>query len=174
MKGVLFEVLREVVSEVWSEDEWDDILDEAGLRGAYTSLGTYPDTEVLAIVATASSRSGMEPAELLRTVGRLGFARLAARAPQIVERFGGWRDLVCSLDDVIHPEVAKLYPGAQAPEFEVVSQDPLRVRYRSARHLCPLAEGLVAGAAAWFGDDVSVQSASCIARGDSVCELVVP
>lgn len=173
MKGVLFEVVREVVSEVWSEDEWDDILDEAGVVGAYTSLGTYPDAELGAIVATACRRNGLSADDLVRTVGERGFAHLARRAAGLVDRFDGWRPLVSSLNDVIHPEVEKLYPGANAPVFRVLGVEPLRLRYESERHLCHLAEGLLVGAAAWFGETITVTRDRCRADGDTVCELVV-
>jgi Haem-NO-binding len=173
VKGVLFEVAREVVSETWSEDEWDAVLDEAGLVGAYTALGTYPDDELGAIVAATCRRRGLAPEALLRVVGERGFRHLVGRAPQLVDRFDDWRPLVASLNDVIHPEVEKLYPGASVPSFEVLGTDPFRVRYVSARHLCHLAEGLLVGVAGWYGESVVVGRDRCRAHGDAVCELVV-
>ena len=43
MKGVLFNVVEDVVTDVLSEDAWDDAVDRSGASGAYTSLGNYDD-----------------------------------------------------------------------------------------------------------------------------------
>ena len=39
MKGIIFNILSEAVVQAFGEDEWDDVLDAAGVDGAYTSLG---------------------------------------------------------------------------------------------------------------------------------------
>lgn len=57
MKGVVFNIVEEFVTEGWSVDDWDDLLDEAGLDGAYTTLGTYPDAQLGALVEAAAARS---------------------------------------------------------------------------------------------------------------------
>ena len=54
VKGVIFNILEEVVSTQMGEDAWDGLLDAAGLEGAYTSLGSYPDAEILALVSAAA------------------------------------------------------------------------------------------------------------------------
>ena len=38
MKGIVFNLLEEVVTEAYGADAWDSLLDAAGLDGAYTSL----------------------------------------------------------------------------------------------------------------------------------------
>jgi hypothetical protein len=43
VKGIVFNLLEQVVSRDYGEDMWDDLLSAAGLVGAYTSLGSYPD-----------------------------------------------------------------------------------------------------------------------------------
>ncbi len=54
MKGMIFNLLEEVVTAEYGEDTWDVLLDRSGAGGAYTSLGSYasealelpPDTVV--------------------------------------------------------------------------------------------------------------------------------
>ena len=41
MKGIVFNLLEEIVRETYGEDTWDDLLDSADLDGAYTSLRIY-------------------------------------------------------------------------------------------------------------------------------------
>jgi hypothetical protein len=175
VKGVLFNIVEDVVDDTLPEDSWDLALERAHVAGAYTSLGDYPDAELGAIVSALSERTGLEPADVLRHAGRHGFAHLATRHADLLAGVDGLGPLLGQLDDVIHPEVLKLYPEAAPPTFTVHEDDPGRwtVRYRSSRGLCHLAEGLVLGAADHYGTPASVEQTSCVHRGDDDCVLVV-
>ena len=50
MKGIIFNLLEEVVTQEHGEEAWEDLLDRSGVEGAYTSLGSYPDQEFLALL----------------------------------------------------------------------------------------------------------------------------
>ena len=39
MKGVVFNLLEQLVARDYGEDTWDALLDAGGLDGVYTSLG---------------------------------------------------------------------------------------------------------------------------------------
>jgi len=45
MKGIVFNLLEQVVVNTHGEAAWDGLLDKTGLTGAYTSLGSYPDAQ---------------------------------------------------------------------------------------------------------------------------------
>lgn len=174
MKGVLFNVVEDVVTEALSADAWDDVVDAAGVSGSYTSLGTYPDEELVAIVAAVSQTAGLTIDETLRLAGRLGFKHLARRNTQLLAGLDDWQGVVASLDDIIHPEVRKIYPDADVPGFDATPiDDGYSVTYRSERGLCSLAEGLLLGAAEWFGHTVTVEQVSCRHRGDADCTMTV-
>ena len=55
MKGIVFNLLEEVVIRHHGEDVWDALLDAAGVAGAYTSLGNYPDEDLGKLVAAAAT-----------------------------------------------------------------------------------------------------------------------
>lgn len=177
MKGILFNVAEEVVTELLGPDGWDDLLDAAGVEGAYTSLGQYDDAELVAIVAAASEILDMAPEDVLRTLGQRGFAGLAGRYPQLLAGHGDMRSILATLNSVIHPQVLALYPGASVPSFEYLpaTGDPSTIDlvYRSDRGLCHLAEGLTLGLADHFGEHVTVSQATCRHLGDPECRLVV-
>jgi hypothetical protein len=175
VKGVLFNVVEDVVVDAFGADTWDDLLDAAGLDGAYTSLGNYDDDDLAAIVSAAGDALSLTRAEVLRFVGREAFARLAARYPDYPNDLGSSRALLHRLDDVIHPQVLNLYPGAHPPAFEAIDRDgdEMLLVYRSSRQLCHLAEGLVFGAAAAYGEVVDVSQAQCVLDGADECHLVV-
>jgi hypothetical protein len=75
---------------------------------------------------------------------------------------------------VIHPEVRKLFPGAYAPDFDFEQTDErtLALGYISYRGLCSFAEGLVEGAAAHFGESVTIEQTACTRRGGEKCVLL--
>jgi hypothetical protein len=46
MKGIIFNLLEEVVIRDHGADTWDELLSATCLDGAYTSLGSYPDEHI--------------------------------------------------------------------------------------------------------------------------------
>ena len=66
MKGIIFNLLSESVIQEFGENTWDDLLDAAGLDGAYTSLGNYDDAEIFKLVGVASEKLKLPPDEVLR------------------------------------------------------------------------------------------------------------
>jgi hypothetical protein len=98
---------------------------------------------------------------------------LDKKYPVFFESYRSTREFVLALNGIIHPEVRKLYPGADTPvfEFDTSSADTLVMNYRSKRKLCSLVEGLTEGAAAHFNESVSIQHPQCMHRGDSNCRL---
>lgn len=180
MKGIIFNVVEEVVRTQHGEQAWDIILERSGASGAYTSLGTYPDSELVAITQAAAVEMGMTPDEVVRAVGIAGIPMFAERYPHFFTESPGLLDFVLSLNEIIHPEVRKLYPGAIVPVFTfdppVRSQagsTSLVMGYRSHRAMCALAEGLVLGAAKWFNEPITLTQTHCVHRGDPQCVLVL-
>ena len=163
MKGVIFNIVEETVRAEHGEDAWDSLLEAAGLDGAYTSLGTYPDRDMAALVAAATQALGVSEEDLLRHLGRKGFGQLVSRNAELMAAFGDSRSLLLGLNSVIHPEVRKVYPGADVPVFDVVSgdHDSLSLSYVSHRGLCYFAEGLALGVGDHFGEVLAVAQPVC-------------
>jgi hypothetical protein len=174
MKGIIFNLLERVVTDELGEAGWERVLDEAGLDGAYTAVGTYDDEELLRLARAAASISGRDFDDVVRRFGEQSFPYLVERYPVFVSGYVSTIPFLLQLNDVIHPEVRKLFPGAYAPEFEFdqVDASTLALGYVSYRYLCAFAEGLVAGAAAHFGEAVSIEHTACARRGNPKCVLV--
>lgn len=171
MKGIVFNLLEEVISQEYGEDTWDRLLAAAGDDGVYTSLGSYPDHKIFALVDAAAVRLGEQPGAILRWFGRKSMPLLAERYPTFFAGLGGTRPFLLTLNDIIHPEVRKLYPGAYVPifDFDSSSPDMLVMGYRSSRKLCSLAHGFIEGAADHFGEEALVDQRQCMHRGDPQC-----
>jgi hypothetical protein len=172
MKGVLFNAVEEAVSREWGEDMWDDLLIAANVDGAYTALGNYPDEQLVALVNAAAERLNAPLEDVLRTLGRITFVSLLTRYRGYLGQAASVREFLPTVNDIIHPEVLKLYPGASVPRFVLRDAgDHLELDYLSVRNLCTLAEGLVLGVADHYGEPVVVDQPSCKNRGDSRCTI---
>lgn len=173
MKGIVFNLLEEVVRREYSEDEWDELLEEAQVEGAYTSLGNYPDGELLRLVGAASARLDKPAASIVRWFARNALPLLAEKYGRFFAEHRSARTFLLTLNDIIHPEVRKLYPGAEVPDFtfDVSSKETLVIRYGSARKLCAFAEGLIEGAANYFDEELTLHHPECMDRGDEACVI---
>lgn len=173
VKGIIFNLAEEVVVAEHGEDAWDAVLDGAGLTGSYTSLGSYPDEDLTAIVDEAARQLGTDSASVLRHVAEGAIPRLAGRYPHFFAPHSDALGFVLTLNDMIHPEVRKLYPGAETPlfEYDVHDDRSVTLTYRSSRRLCALAEGFVAGAATHYGQTVTITRPACRLQGDDECLL---
>jgi hypothetical protein len=175
MKGIIFNVVEEAVVAEHGEETWETILDAAGLDGAWTSVGMYPDEDLDALVGAGSSVLGVPPPELLRHLGHVCLLGLARRYPHFFEPFDRTRPFLLTLNDVIHPEVRKLHADARPPEFWFDEEDPdtLVMHYGSSRRLCLLAEGMVQGAATRFAERARVSQPACMHEGADRCVLTI-
>lgn len=171
MKGIVFNLLESVVIAHHGEDVWDALLDAAGLAGSYTSLGSYPDADMGRLVAAAASELGLPAADVLRWFGQQAMPVLAERYPDFFAAHTSTRPFILSLNSIIHPEVRKVYPGAEVPEFDFQHEPDgaLLMGYHSARRLCTLAQGFVEGAAHHYGESCAFEHRLCMHRGDDKC-----
>ncbi len=154
MKGVVFTEFLDMVDATYSPDVVDDIIEASDLTtsGAYTAVGTYPASEMTALLGALSERVDAPIPVLLNTYGEHLFGRFHELYPEFFGEGADALDFLQSIESVIHAEVRKLYPDAQLPSMRVsrVSPDRLELEYASPRGLADLAEGLIQGTLAHF------------------------
>lgn len=170
MKGIIFNVAEHVVTDEHGADAWDDLLVAAGVDGVYTAVGNYPDEQFSAIVSAAARTRGETTQDVERWIGRRGMPLLAERYSDFFEPSDA-RAFVLTLNDVIHPEVRKLYPDVNVPNFDYhdVGATTLVVEYQSERRMCGFAEGLILGAVDWYGESAVVSQDACMHEGATAC-----
>lgn len=175
MKGVVFNILEEFILENWGDDALDDILDACPLHTKEPFVGpkTYPDSDLFALVKTATDKLGVPVEDAVRAFGHFAFPHLAGRFPVFLEGHTDAREFMLSVHDVIHVEVAKLMEGAVLPDFSYTRPEAggLIVDYRSSRQLCHLFEGLLMGVGDHFNTDIAYKHTLCTHRGDSHCRF---
>ncbi|QDT61928.1 Heme NO binding protein [Stieleria bergensis] len=172
MKGVVFVELIDMVQEQMGLEVLETVLAsvDSPSDGAYTAVGTYADQELYDIVAALSKETSLGANQLLYAFGKHLFARLSDRYPAQVGSVSNCFELLTSLEQVIHPNVKKLYPEATLPSFET-TQHPdgsLEMRYKSPRGLPDLAEGLMQGCADWFNEPITIEREVVDANGNEV------
>lgn len=161
MKGVVFTEFLDMVEQRFSADMVDDIIDQASLPGggAYTAVGTYPHSEMVALVVALSDKSGTPVPTLLKAFGEYLFGRFVLAYPAFFQGVTDVFGFLSGIEDIIHAEVRKLYPDAELPRFDVEAHDAKRLvlRYSSGRHFEDLAEGLIRGCCQHFGEAITLQ-----------------
>ncbi len=176
MKGVVFDILNEMVEEKFGFEAWEKILELAGLDGIYVTTETYSDEELFKLVAAAETVCGIPAKDLVKDFGRFMLPSFVKSHPVFFTGQPTLRDFLLTVDRVIHVEVRKLYPDAGLPTFDYekgAAEDlsKLTMIYKSPRKLCALSEGLIDGAATYFEEDYSLEHSVCMHNGDDHCEL---
>ena len=175
MKGVIFNVLEEMVTKECDLATWNLVLEECAAEGIYTAGESYPDSELFLLVESISRHTGIAQESLIGAFGEFLFQQLAARYPIFVESESTLKSFLKSVDSVIHMEVKKLYDSPGLPSFTYFepSEDQLIMKYTSPRKLCILAEGLIRGAATYYKTDISISHPVCMHKGSDHCDLII-
>ena len=155
MKGIVFTEFLEMVDAKFGMSMTEHIVASANLPsgGVYTSIGTYPHGEIVALVGRLSEATKIDVSDLVRAFGAHLTERFAVLFPQFFSSVPDLYAFLENVDNYIHEEVLKLYPDATLPKIttERGPDDSFVVIYRSERKMADLAEGLIDGAIAHFG-----------------------
>lgn len=175
MKGVVFTEFMEMVDTSFGPHITETIISQSDLPsgGAYTSVGTYPHSEIVTLVTKLAETTNTEVPVLVKTFGTYLLGRFTEMYPAFFEG----QDDVCAflegVDGYIHGEVRKLYPDATLPKIttERLEGGDMLLNYKSERMMGDLAEGLIAGALAHFGDTHTCERQDLPQEGGSQCVM---
>lgn len=175
MKGVVFDILRDMVEESYGLEGWQSIIDKAGSNGIFVSTKTYQDAELMALVSAASDITGISINDLVFAFGEFMIPNFYKRFPELFNGAPNFIKFLISVDQIIHVEVRKLYPDAGLPTFDYSDESPtaLTMIYKSPRKLCRLAEGLISGSAKHFDQQYLIKHDPCMHDGHDHCSLKV-
>ena len=160
MKGLVFTTFYSHVEDRYGVDALEDVIEDANLpnKGAFTSVGTYPFQDMVALVTALTKRTGKLLPVVLEDFGRDCFGKWVAYVPGHFENKSLF-DILEGIDDFHEYEVRKLYPDAELPSFKVESRDErmLVLKYFSCKPLADLATGVIKGAAVHLGESIEVK-----------------
>lgn len=161
MKGIVFTEFLEFSEQRFGAAAVDRVIMAADLPhgGAYTAVGTYDHRELVTILGRLSHEISTPAPVLLQEFGTYLFGVLALAYPALIQPSKDAFALLASIEGVIHFEVCKLYPDAQLPRFtyEQFGPDRMILNYNSERSFADLAEGLLRGCFAHFGERVRIE-----------------
>lgn len=158
MKGVIFTELIRFL-EAQSAAFADDVVRDAQLpnEGAYTSVGTYPSEQALAMIRAATHRSGQSEEDLCRQFGNFLFDRFLILYPHITSAYTTAEALLGHVGSHIHEEVCVLYPDSRPPQITARQEGTRTIMtYQSHRPMAAIAFGLIEGCMAHYGDPRTV------------------
>lgn len=160
MKGVVFTEFLEMIEEKFSPEMAERLIESSELEsgGVYTTVGTYDHHEMITLVTCLSRETGVPAPDLIRAFGEHLFKRFHHLFPNYFEGVRSAFDFLRRVDNYVHIEVRKLYPEAELPTFtcEALRLDQLSITYRSTRPFAALAEGLIRGCIAHYGEPIEI------------------
>ena len=177
MQGVVFVKFCDLVTDQFGIDTLNQVIDKCQLEseGIFTAGDEYPSSELLSMVNELALQTDVSVGVLVRTFGTYLFTALIDSIDLPNKEKLGTLKLLTQVEDVIHHEVRRLYINAYVPSmsYEYLSESELRIAYHSRRKLCLLAEGLILGAAAYYGESVEVSQSQCAHQGAETCHINV-
>jgi hypothetical protein len=160
MQGIVFVEFMGMVDEEFGPLVSERVVERSDLSsgGEYEVDDAYDARELPRLLGTLAREVGRPPADLARAFGRRLFARFATMDRECV----GSGDLYAFLEGLpqqVHGAIARRHPGSELPTIETHRLDDqrLEVLYRSSRHFADLAEGMLLGCVAHFGQPVKVE-----------------
>ena len=160
MKGIVFTEFLELVEATFGLETVEEIIEKSNLpsKGAYTSIGTYEFSEMLALISNLSEKTKMEVNELLHVYGLHFFNVIERDYPKILKSYKSPMELLSSVESHIHVEVRKIYPDAELPRFDVVEKkdNSLHLIYYSSRSMYAFALGLMEKSFEHYGKKASI------------------
>jgi hypothetical protein len=178
MKGIIFTEFLDMVEDRFGLAATDRIIDAAASAtgGAYTAVGTYDHQEMVRMVAALSQEIGIPAADLARVYGQHLFGYFVRNHAEMFAGLNSTFDFLAHVDGYIHVEVRKLYANAELPRFEIsapTTATTMTMTYRSVRALADVAEGLMNGCAAHFGEQIEVRRSDLSGGQGTVVEFIL-
>ena len=160
MKGIVFTEFLEMVEETFGLETVDYIIYKSELKseGVYTSVGTYDFFEMLSLISNLSEKVKIPVPELIYAYGLYFFNVLLRNHSNIIALYASPLDMLASVENHIHIEVRKLYPGAELPTFKIVKKEEkfMEMIYYSDRGLYMFAKALIEKTFEHFDKNASI------------------
>lgn len=155
MKGMIFTEFLDMVEGSFGLAVKDRVIAAAGGAhdGAYTAVGQYEHSELVAMVMELSAITHLSLRELMIAFGHHVFGVFVQNFGHFFMGTDSAIVFLSHIDDYIHVEVRKLYPGAELPGFSYppCAAGHLVMEYRSPRPMAAFAEGLVRATIKYYG-----------------------
>ncbi|MCH2223416.1 MAG: heme NO-binding domain-containing protein [Crocinitomicaceae bacterium] len=159
MKGVIFTEFLEMVEKEFGDEILEEVIEESGLDGIYTSIGMYPKSDLLKMVSALSKRTKKEVSNIFQFFGLYLLESFTILYPSIFANTDTLFDFLEKAKELIRTEVRKIYPEAKLPNFETkrIDDKKFEIIYYSDLDLGELALGLIQGCLKQFKNEGQVK-----------------
>lgn len=171
----MLQLLGRCARDAFGDATWRQALAQSGLVEPFDPQRLYPDPEFNALVAALGASQGIDANAAQRWFGERAIAHFHEMAPDLFDAHRDSWSFLLTLNDIIHPQVRRDYPGAGAPDFGygIADDGGLMLTYQSRRRMCGFAEGLILATLRHYGESPTVRHERCMHRGDPQCEFVL-
>lgn len=160
MKGVVFTEFLEFIEDKFGFDTSDEMIEKSTLStgGVFTQAGNYPFDDLFSMIKSLSVITNIEISKLVEAYGEHLFSKLIVIYPKPIKDYDNTFDFVKNVENVVHPEVKKLYPDSDLPHFENVecNENELTFVYVSNKPLMDFAKGLIMGCSKFYKENIEV------------------
>jgi hypothetical protein len=147
MKGIVFTEFLDMVEQEFGLKTLDKIITASQLESnaVYTSVGTYDFFEMQKLIKNLSTETNIPVNDLIYTYGKFFFQVLTKHHRDIFSLYNSPIEMLASIENHIHVQVRKIYPGAELPTFKIIDQkeNSLEMIYFSERSMYMFAKALM-------------------------------
>lgn len=160
MKGVVFTEFIEFIENKFGFDVCDEMIEKSqtSTNGVFTQAGNYPFSDMFSLIKNLSQITQIAVPDLIQAYGEHLFGMLIKIYPKPVTIYDNSFDFIAHVEEVVHPEVKKLYPDSDLPTFETISKSDktLKIKYISTKPLMDFAKGLMIACGKHYNENLNV------------------
>lgn len=161
MYGMIHKAVRDMVEAQFGEEAWQKIAEDAGVSDEHLlSMNTYEDQVVYDMIGSATKMLGLTPEQVLEGFGSYFVTEtLQNNYKSILQTYGKSSFELLENLNALHTSIKATFTGYRPPSFTVanISSNEIDLVYESTRvGLTPFVRGLVAGAAAFYNESVTI------------------
>ncbi len=176
MHGTIYCVTQKFVEANYGNQTWLDLLEQADCPVTrFSPVQIYPDEYIGAIVGVACKALSVEPAALLRELGKFAAGELINFAQSLLHPSWKTFEVIMNVETLIHTTIKHQNSKAQPANIQSfrVGENEIEVVYTSRRGLCALAHGILEGIAEYYDEDITVDQVTCTTEGNTFCTFSV-
>jgi hypothetical protein len=161
MKGDIFNMFEDFICETWDDETYEKIYASAcphlKNKDPYVGPGTYADEDLMTLVGVACDTGNVSQSDAVNAFGKYCFPKLLKKMPELTATYVTPKELLLSVEPIIHVEVRKLYKDTELPRFyyEDKSSDTLTMIYQSKRRLYDFVDGMIQGVSTYYQVPIS-------------------
>jgi predicted hydrocarbon binding protein len=168
MQGTLFGLVKETLEGEYGEGMWESLVAACERNGAWQIGGDDGHRR------TGEPLPDDLPSDaLICWLGRRAVPRLASAYPTLFRRHENLRSFIRAFGRGLPSAGVRVQVTSPAFSCFDAMDGELIVAMNGPTRVCALAEGVIAGAADFYDEAVTVEELKCVHRGDNRCVLRV-